>query len=131
MSPTMRRGPGASRASAASSFRATAPARSVACSSDLSSRWTAGIVGVRPWPNDPSLAMHAGIHLDLADGREYVADQLVGSVYLDFRNGMNWTPVAAALAGLLRAPSRGDPPRTCWAAPLPGRTPTRTVHTPW
>ena len=79
----------------------------------------------------PSLAMHAGIHLDLEDGREYVAEQLVGSFYLDFRNGLNWTPVAAALAGSLRAPSRGDPPRTCWAAPLPGRTPPRRVHEPW
>jgi hypothetical protein len=52
-------------------------------------RW---IVGVQPRPNEPSLAMHAGIHLDLEDGREYVAEQLVGSLYLDFRNGLNWTP---------------------------------------
>jgi hypothetical protein len=52
-------------------------------------RW---IVGIQPWPHEPSLAMHAGIHLDLEDGREYVAEQLVGSFYLDFRNGLNWTP---------------------------------------
>jgi hypothetical protein len=54
-------------------------------------RW---IVGIQPRPHEPSLAMHAGIHLDLEDGREYVAEQLVGSFSLDFRNGLNWTPYA-------------------------------------
>lgn len=52
-------------------------------------RW---MVGILPKPNEPSLAMHAGIHVELEDGREYVAEQLVGSFYLDFRNGLNWTP---------------------------------------
>ncbi|HEY2594219.1 MAG TPA: hypothetical protein VGK33_10000 [Chloroflexota bacterium] len=52
-------------------------------------RW---LVGVQPRPREPSLAMHAGIHLDLEDGCEYVAEQLVGSFYMDFRNGLNWTP---------------------------------------
>lgn len=52
-------------------------------------RW---IVGIQPRPNEPPLAMHAGIHLDLEDGRQYVVEQLVGSFYLDFRNGLNWTP---------------------------------------
>jgi hypothetical protein len=56
---------------------------------EAADRWT---VGILPRPSEPSLAMHAGIHLELEDGREYVAEQLVGSFYLDFRNGLNWTP---------------------------------------
>jgi hypothetical protein len=52
-------------------------------------RW---LVGILPKPGEPSLAMHTAIHLELEDGREYVAEQLVGSFYLDFRNGLNWTP---------------------------------------
>lgn len=52
-------------------------------------RWT---VGVLPKPGEPSLAMHAGIHVELEDGQDYVAEQLVGSFYMDFRNGLNWTP---------------------------------------
>jgi hypothetical protein len=52
-------------------------------------RWT---VGILPRPGEPSLAMHAGIHVELEDGRDYVAEQLVGSFYMDFRNGLNWTP---------------------------------------
>jgi hypothetical protein len=54
-------------------------------------RW---IVGILPKPGEPSLAMHAGIHVELDGGREYVVEQLVGSWYLDFRNGLNWTPYA-------------------------------------
>ena len=54
-------------------------------------RW---IVGVLPKPGEPSLAMHAGIHVALEDGRDYVVEQLVGSFYMDFRNGLNWTPFA-------------------------------------
>jgi hypothetical protein len=52
-------------------------------------RW---IVGILPRAHEPSLAMHTGIHLELEDGRQFVAEQLVGSFYLDFRNGLNWTP---------------------------------------
>jgi hypothetical protein len=37
--------------------------------------------------------MHAGLHVRLEDGREMVAEQLVGSFELDFRNGLNWTPL--------------------------------------
>jgi len=50
------------------------------------------IAGVMPDPGDPPLAMHAGIHVVIDGSREYVAEQLVGSLYLDFRNGLNWTP---------------------------------------
>jgi hypothetical protein len=53
-------------------------------------RWIAGVL---PEPGDPPLAMHAGLHIRLQDGRELVAEQLVGTVYLTFRNGLNWTPI--------------------------------------
>jgi hypothetical protein len=52
-------------------------------------RWIAGVL---PRPGDPPLAMHAGIHVVIAGDQDYVAEQLVGSLYLDFRNGLNWTP---------------------------------------
>ncbi|MBV9326521.1 MAG: hypothetical protein JO352_22390 [Chloroflexi bacterium] len=52
-------------------------------------RW---VVGVLPKRGAPSLAMHTGIHVELEDGRDFIAEQLVGSFYLDFRNGLNWTP---------------------------------------
>jgi hypothetical protein len=53
-------------------------------------RWLAG---VRPSRERPPLAMHAGLHVSLADGREVVAEQLVGTLYMDFRSGLNWTPI--------------------------------------
>jgi hypothetical protein len=53
-------------------------------------RW---IVGILPHPGEQSLAMHCGIHVVIDGEREYVAEQLVGSFYLDFRNGLNWTPL--------------------------------------
>ena len=53
-------------------------------------RW---IAGVRPSPGRPPLAMHAGLHVKLEDGREIVAEQLVGTFEMDFRNGLNWTPL--------------------------------------
>ncbi len=53
-------------------------------------RW---VVGILPKPGEPSLAMHTGIHVDIEGRGEYVAEQLVGSFDLDFRNGLNWTPI--------------------------------------
>jgi hypothetical protein len=53
-------------------------------------RWLAGVL---PRPGDPSLAMHAGIHVELDDGREIVAEQLVGTLYMDLVSGMSWTPI--------------------------------------
>ena len=53
-------------------------------------RW---IAGVRPSAERPPLAMHAGLHVTLADGQEIVAEQLVGTLEMDFRNGLNWTPL--------------------------------------
>ncbi len=52
-------------------------------------RW---VVGVLPRPGERSLAMHAGLHIEIDGRHEYVAEQLVGSFYMDFRNGLNWTP---------------------------------------
>ena len=37
--------------------------------------------------------MHAGLHVVVDGEREFVAEQLVGSLYLNFRNGLNWTPL--------------------------------------
>jgi len=69
-------------------------------------RW---IVGIQPSPGDRPLAMHAGIHV-VVDGRyDYVAEQLIGRLDLDFRSGLNWTPLA-----VFRARNRGG-----WDATLP------------
>jgi hypothetical protein len=53
-------------------------------------RWIAHVL---PSPHEPPLAMHAGIHVVIDGAREFVAEQLVGSFYLNFRNGLNWTPI--------------------------------------
>jgi len=53
-------------------------------------RWIARVL---PSPDEPSLAMHAGLHVVIDGEREFVVEQLVGSFYLDFRNGLNWTPL--------------------------------------
>ena len=53
-------------------------------------RWQAGLA--RGAHNAP-LAMHAGLHVVLEDGREFVAEQLVGTLFEDFKNGLNWTPL--------------------------------------
>jgi len=55
-------------------------------------RWIAGIL---PRPHEPTLAMHAGLHVTIDAEREYVVEQLVGSLYLNFHNGLNWTPLHA------------------------------------
>ena len=52
-------------------------------------RW---LVGLLPKPGRPSLAMHAGIRVTVDGSRDYVAEQLVGTWDLTFRNGLNWTP---------------------------------------
>jgi hypothetical protein len=55
-------------------------------------RWIAGIL---PTPGEPPLAMHAGLHVEIDSAQEYVAEQLVGGLYLDITNGLNWTPLEA------------------------------------
>jgi hypothetical protein len=54
-------------------------------------RWQAGLTAA---PGGPSLAMHAGLHVALEDGREFVAEQLVGTCFEDFHDALNWTPLA-------------------------------------
>ncbi|GAC1319530.1 MAG: hypothetical protein NVSMB2_14910 [Chloroflexota bacterium] len=55
-------------------------------------RWLVGLV---PKPGRPSLAMHAGIRVTIDGSRDFVAEQLVGTWDLTFRNGLNWTPYDA------------------------------------
>jgi hypothetical protein len=48
----------------------------------------------RSAPSDfPDLAMHAGLHVLLEDGREMVAEQLIGTLRNNFQDGLNWTPI--------------------------------------
>jgi len=49
------------------------------------------MAGLLPKAGEPSLAMHAGLHVVIDDQHEYVVEQLVGTFYMDFRNGLNWT----------------------------------------
>jgi hypothetical protein len=37
--------------------------------------------------------MHAGLHVVLEDGREFVVEQLFGTPHEDFVDGLNWTPL--------------------------------------
>jgi hypothetical protein len=53
------------------------------------------MVGVRFSPTAPPPAMHAGLHVRLEDGRHVVAEQLTGSLGLDFRSGLRWTELSA------------------------------------
>ena len=53
-------------------------------------RWLAGLY--RSKVREP-LAMHAGLHVVLEDGREMVAEQRVGKLHEDFGNGLKWTPI--------------------------------------
>jgi hypothetical protein len=39
------------------------------------------------------LAMHAGLHVELEDGREFVVEQLFGTPRENLVNGLNWTPL--------------------------------------
>ena len=55
-------------------------------------RWQAGLVR---GPGDAPLAMHAGIHVVLEDGRDFVAEQLVGTMFEDLKDALNWTPLEA------------------------------------
>ena len=55
-------------------------------------RWQAGLARRM---GDTPLAMHAGLHVVIEDGREFVAEQLVGSMFEDFHDALNWTPLEA------------------------------------
>jgi hypothetical protein len=41
----------------------------------------------------PPIAMHAGIHVVLQDGREFVAEKLCASIRDNFIDGLHWTPI--------------------------------------
>ena len=45
--------------------------------------------------NPSPLAMHAGLHVVIADGREFVVEQLSGGWRELFVNGRHWTPLEA------------------------------------
>jgi hypothetical protein len=51
------------------------------------------LAGLGRSPVSPSLAMHVGIHVEVEDRREFVVEQLVGSLFEDFVDGLNWTPL--------------------------------------
>ena len=52
------------------------------------------LAGLGRTPGSPPLAMHAGLHVALEDGREFVVEQLFGTPREDFLDGLNWTPLA-------------------------------------
>jgi hypothetical protein len=60
------------------------------------------LAGLGRSPDNPSLAMHVGIHVLIEDGREFVVEQLVGTPFEDFVDGLNWTPLET-----FRARNRG------------------------
>ena len=49
------------------------------------------LAGLGRSPDNPPLAMHVGIHVLIEDGREFVVEQLVGTPFEDFVDGLNWT----------------------------------------
>lgn len=51
------------------------------------------LAGVLPSQARLPLAMHAGLHVVIADGREFVAEQLLGGWYMDLVSGLSWTPI--------------------------------------
>ena len=51
------------------------------------------LAGLGRSPDAPALAMHAGLHVVLEDGREFVVEQLFGTPREDFLDGLNWTPL--------------------------------------
>jgi hypothetical protein len=51
------------------------------------------LVGIGRDPGGPAIAMHAGLHVILEDGRQFVVEQLFGTPREDFVDGLNWTPL--------------------------------------
>ncbi|MBV9875944.1 MAG: hypothetical protein JO025_14535 [Verrucomicrobia bacterium] len=70
------------------------------------------LAGLGRSPDRPSLAMHVGLHARLADGREFVVEQLVGTPFEDLVDGLNWTPLET-----FRARDRGG-----WDVTIPATT---------
>ncbi len=51
------------------------------------------LIGIGRDPGGPPIAMHAGLHVALEDGREFVVEQLFGTPRENFVDGLNWTPL--------------------------------------
>jgi hypothetical protein len=51
------------------------------------------LAGLGRSPGAPALAIHAGLHVVLQDGREFVVEQLFGTPREDFLDGLKWTPL--------------------------------------
>lgn len=51
------------------------------------------LAGLGRFPDAPALAMHAGSHVVLEDGREFVVEQFFGNPREDFLDGLKWTPL--------------------------------------
>jgi hypothetical protein len=51
------------------------------------------LAGIGREVDDEPLAMHAGLHVELEDGRQFVLEQLFGTPREDFVNGLHWTPL--------------------------------------
>jgi hypothetical protein len=51
------------------------------------------LAGIGREVDDKPLAMHAGLHVELEDGREFVVEQLFGTPREDFVDGLHWTPL--------------------------------------
>ena len=60
----------------------------------------------------PGLGMHAGLHVRLEDGREFVAEQLCGGWEEWFVNGLHWTPLESFR-------QRGNPAAGGWDVTVP------------
>lgn len=61
---------------------------------------------------EAGLGMHAGLHVRLEDGREYVVEQLCGGIHEWFVNGLHWTPLESFHR-------RGNPAAGGWDATVP------------
>ncbi|MBV9672206.1 MAG: hypothetical protein JO076_05195, partial [Verrucomicrobia bacterium] len=51
------------------------------------------LAGLRHSVNSPPPAIHAGLHVLLENGKEYVLEQLFGTIRENFVDGLNWTPL--------------------------------------
>ena len=51
------------------------------------------LAGLRQSAFGPSFAMHVGLHVVVADGREFVVEQLLETPWNAFVNGVAWTPL--------------------------------------
>jgi hypothetical protein len=60
------------------------------------------LAGLRRSTFGPPIAMHVGLHVSIQGGREFVIEQLFGTPWNAFVDGLNWTPLE-----VFRARNRG------------------------